>query len=349
MKKAIVLFVVAAMAIRGVAANRKPAKSSTDATHGKPVKIIFDADFGDDGDDLLALLMLHHMQDNNECEIIAIGQCNNTLGMPAAIDVINTYYNRPDIPIGQQQSDTHKGDQYGTFLRENYPELTDLEIAYSPDVINLYRRILSKVPDHSVKFIVEGSKKNMADLLKSPPDAHSPLSGRDLVARKVIGVYDMGGTFPSGTEFNYTLDPASTRYYIENWPTHMFFAGTCWGGIQVGKRLRTMNTPPGRALDTKLSGDGGIYWDGKAVEAVQAGFDCAPVLAAVRGEDAYFNVVKGCNKISETGSNTFIQTNGCDQVYASCRNPKVSMEDMAKEIEDMVTAPPRGGSKGKRP
>ena len=347
MKKIFVLLIAATVATQNLAVSSKTVAIPNGTICNDPIKIIFDADFGDDGDDLLALLMLHHMQDRGECEIIAIGQCNNTPGMPAAIDIINTYYKRPNIPIGQQQSDTHKGDQYGTFLRKNYPELTDLDANYSPDVVDLYRRVLAEAPDHSIKFIVEGLKKNMADLLKSGPDAHSSLSGRDLVARKVIGVYDMGGTFPSGDEFNYKLEPASTRYYIENWPTHMFFAGSGWGGIKVGKRLRTMDTPPGRALDTKLSGNGGIYWDGKGVESEQFGFDCAPVLAAVRGEEVYFNVVKGCNRISETGSNSFNQTNGCDHVYASCSNPKVGMEAMANEIEDMVTASPGGGVVGK--
>ena len=316
-------------------------------TPSYPQKIIFDCDFGDDGDDLAALCMLHNMQDNNECEIIAIGQCNNTPKGLRAVDIINTYYGRPDIPLGQQQSDTHWGDQYITFLIDNYPDLSDLDTNYSPDVISVYRKALSEAPDSSVKFIVVGLKKDMDDLLKSGPDEFSPLSGSDLVAQKVIGVYDMGGIFPSGKEFNYELEPASTKYYIENWPTPMFFAGACWGGMHIGETLRTLNTPPGRALDHKLSGNGGIYWDGKPVEDYQAGFDCAPVFAAVRGQDAYFNVIAGCNIISDDGSNSFDEEGSCDQVYASCSNPKISLGDMAIEIEEMIITPPLYGEDGK--
>jgi len=239
------------------------------------------------------------------------------------------------------------GDQYITFLIDNYPELSDLDNNYSPDVISVYRKALSEAPDSSVKFIVVGLKKDMADLLQSGPDEFSPLSGSDLIAQKVIGVYDMGGIFPSGKEFNYELEPASTKYYIENCPVPLFLAGDCWGGMQIGETLRTLNTPPGRALDHKLAGNGGIYWDGKPVEDYQAGFDCAPVFAAVRGEDAYFNVIAGCNNISDDGSNSFDEEGSCNQVYAPCSNPKISLEDMAIEIEEMIITPPVNGDDGK--
>jgi len=309
------------------------------------VKIILDCDFGDDGDDLVALCMLHHLQDNNECEIIAIGQCNNTKGALAAIDIINTFYGRPNIPMGQQHSDVHKGDQYITFLRENYPELTDLSADYSPDVVKVYRKALAEAPDNSVKFIVEGLKKNMSDLLKSLPDNISPLSGIELVKQKVIEVYDMGGKYPSGKEFNFYLEGPSTKYYVENYPVPIFFAGDCWGGLHTGVELRKMDTPPGRALDHKLAGTGGLYWDDKPVEKWQNSFDCAPVFAAIKGIDNYFNTISGCNKISEDGSNQFIKSVKCNQVYAPCDNLKVSFKTMSNEIEKMVTAKPKYGSK----
>ncbi len=312
-----------------------------------PVKIILDCDFGDDADDLAALLMLHHMQDNAECEVLAIGQCNSTPKALRAIDIINTYYGRPDIPLGQQQSDTHIGDQYITFLIDNYPELSDLDYNYNPDVIDLYRKTLAAAPDHSIKFIVVGLKKDMADLIKSGPDEFSPLTGSELVAQKVTGVYDMGGIFPSGKEFNYELEPASTKYYMENWPTPMWLAGSCVGGIHIGEDLRLMNTPPGKAMDHKLAGNGGIYWDGKPVEDYQHAFDCAPTIAAVRGDDTYFNLVSGCNKVNNDGSNYFVQGDTCNHTYVDCGNQKVSFESIGDEIEDMITAAPLLGNDDK--
>ena len=318
-----------------------PVLGSNKTSPSNPVKIIFDCDFGDDGDDLVALCMLHKMQDNKECEIIAIGQCNSTPKALPAIDIINTYYGRPDIPLGQQQSNTHKGDQYITFLTDNYPELTDLESSYSPNVVSIYRKALSETPDKSVKFIVVGLKKNMADLLKSGADEYSSLTGIELVAKKVIGVYDMGGIFPSGKEFNYQLEPASTKYYVENWPTPMFFAGNRWGEMLVGGTLRNMDTPPGRALDYKIAGNGGLYWGVKPVETAQAGFDCALVFAAVRGAEKYFSLVSGYNYIYSNGSNYFEKVSGYNHTYTSGPAEEKSYKSMADEIGEMVIEKPQ--------
>ena len=156
-----------------------------------PVKILLDTDFGDDGDDLAALAVLHHLADLGEVEILAIGQSNSRHDAPGAIDVINTYYGRPDIPIGIVKYTTHEGDQYSSFLVKNYPH--DIDLKNVPDVIEVYRRALAEASDQSVKFVVIGPKQNMRDLLQSKPDAISPLSGVELIRQKVTVATDMGG------------------------------------------------------------------------------------------------------------------------------------------------------------
>ena len=48
-----------------------------------------------------------------------------------------------------------------------------------------------------------GFSTNLARLLDSPPDAYSPLGGRDLAARKVKLAVLMGGRFDArASEFN---------------------------------------------------------------------------------------------------------------------------------------------------
>jgi len=149
--------------------------SSTTVNANPPVRIILDTDFGDDGDDLAALVVLHHLADIGEVELLAIGQSNSRWDAPGAIDVINSYYGRPDIPIGQVDHKTHEGDQYPSFLVKNYKY--DLDLKNVPSAVEVYRRALANAPDKSVKFVVVGFKSNMRDLLKSKPDAISPLSG----------------------------------------------------------------------------------------------------------------------------------------------------------------------------
>ena len=53
------------------------------------------------------------------------------------------------------------------------------------DAVTVYRRVLSAQPDDSVAISSIGIHTNLAALLRSAPDQHSPLDGRELVAKKV--------------------------------------------------------------------------------------------------------------------------------------------------------------------
>ena len=70
------------------------------STCAEPVKIIFDTDMAEDVDDVGALSILHALADAGEAEILAcmISAPHEYVG--PCIDVINTYYGRPNIPIG---------------------------------------------------------------------------------------------------------------------------------------------------------------------------------------------------------------------------------------------------------
>ena len=59
--------------------------SSTPIHAKPPVKIILDTDFGDDGDDLAALAVLHHLANLGEAEILAVGQSNSRWDAPGAL------------------------------------------------------------------------------------------------------------------------------------------------------------------------------------------------------------------------------------------------------------------------
>src|SRR5690625_7325019 len=58
------------------------------------------------------------------------------------------------------------------------------------------------MPDSSVTIVTVGFMSNLAELLKSRPDRYSPLSGRELVGKKVKQYVAMAGMFPQGREFN---------------------------------------------------------------------------------------------------------------------------------------------------
>lgn len=110
---------------------------------------------------------------------MAVGQSNSRWDAPGAIDVINTFYGRPDIPIGQVKYKTHEGGQYSSFLVKNYEY--DLDLDNVPSAVQVYRQVLASAPDKSVKFVVIGFKSNMRDLLQSKPNEEYQ-AGFDLAA-----------------------------------------------------------------------------------------------------------------------------------------------------------------------
>src|ERR1041384_5305009 len=68
-----------------------------------PVKVIFDTDMAADVDDVGALAILHALADLGEAEILAVGISSRNEHVGPCVDAINTWYGRPDIPIGYQR------------------------------------------------------------------------------------------------------------------------------------------------------------------------------------------------------------------------------------------------------
>src|SRR5580692_7700595 len=64
------------------------------------VPVIFDTDMGDDIDDALALGLLHALESRGECHIVAVTITKDNPWAAPYIDLVNTFYGRPKIPIG---------------------------------------------------------------------------------------------------------------------------------------------------------------------------------------------------------------------------------------------------------
>lgn len=65
-----------------------------------PVPVIFDTDIAPDYDDVGALAMLHAFADHGEVEILATISSNAFETTAPVLSVINTYFNRENIPVG---------------------------------------------------------------------------------------------------------------------------------------------------------------------------------------------------------------------------------------------------------
>ena len=69
------------------------------------LKIIIDTDIGCDCDDAGALAVAHCLEKNGYCNLISMTHCTSRVDGCCAIDIINRYYGREDIPVGILQTD----------------------------------------------------------------------------------------------------------------------------------------------------------------------------------------------------------------------------------------------------
>lgn len=201
-----------------------------------PLRVIFDTDFGPDYDDVGAITLLHAYADSGRVFILATIASSRHKNVAAALSVFNTYFNRPDIPIGVVGGKAVElGDKqhWTDSVIVHYPHrIKNNDDAY--DALTLYRKILAEQPDHSTTLIIVGFLTNLANLLGSPPDAFSPLSGYELVRKKVVSLVSMAGRFPSGYEFNLKQDITSAQKVFSQWPTPILLSG-----FEIGMKIKT--------------------------------------------------------------------------------------------------------------
>jgi len=268
------------------------------------VKIIFDTDLGPDYDDVGALAFLHAMADSGKAEILATVSSNRHELVVPSIDVINTWFNRPGMPVGAPLNDgasMGSSQHWADSLVARYPHAIN-STSDAEDAVKVYRRILAGQPDNSVTIITVGFLTNLKNLLQSDPDDISPLTGVKLIGKKVLNLVSMAGSFPEGREFNVYIDPTASKYVFANWPGEVIFTG-----FEIGKEiltgLRVMEMPIKSPVKdvfqisipmSEEDRNGRMSWDETAV------------LIAVYGTDDFFDTRRGTILIDETGNNLWI-------------------------------------------
>jgi hypothetical protein len=65
-----------------------------------PIKVILDTDNGTDLGDAGAVAVLHALADRGELEILGVMACTSDPYIAPCLDAYNTYYGRPNIPVG---------------------------------------------------------------------------------------------------------------------------------------------------------------------------------------------------------------------------------------------------------
>lgn len=301
-----------------------------------PVKLIIDTDIGGGGckdvDDVAAVCIAHALVDNEEAELLAIVQDTSPPQCAGVISVLNHYYDHDEVAIG-----AYKGtDLLPSEPLDFVPHLVNhwpspiKNASQVPDAVEVYRRALASSPDHSVVISSIGLLMNLAALLRSPPDAVSPLSGRALLATKVKLLAIMGGKYPSSGPrpyCNFNLAPgegpqsdrkaaaAAAGYVAANMPPQV---QTIWVGIEVGIQVES-----GARLTSCAPASNPCrqaYIDYGGPDKDRFSWDPLTTLLAVRGVEAVGSAVcTGCDGVNavdgDTGSNNWVGGAATNQSY----------------------------------
>jgi purine nucleosidase len=325
------------------------------ASSAEPVRLIFDTDICGDCDDVLALGMIHALQSRGQCQLLAVTISADHELAARFVNAVNTFYGRGEIPIGVvgkggvaeksaflalvEQKD---GDHF------RYPQ--DLNSgAPTPDATSVIRAALAAQPDRSVVIAQVGFFTNLARLLDSAADQHSPLSGMELVRRKVRLLSLMAGAFQpiEGNrrflEYNVVKDVKSAQALAERWPTAMVYSG-----FEIGIAL------PYPAVS--IERDFGYVPHHPLAEAYvrrnppphnRPTWDLTSVLYAILGDRDYFDVSpRGRVTFEHDGFTRFEQQSNGDHAYLILRP-----EQKPRVLEALVqlSSQPPSKSQGIKP
>ena len=241
--------------------------------------VILDTDIGSSTDDVLALELACRYHRAGQVDLLGV-----MIDRPGACNVRFTeaylnYHDLNGIPVG-----TIEGSSEGQLIFTPYPQLDfpppTTRAGKVANAVELYRALLAQAADHSVDICAIGFFTNLMRLLDSKPDSTSPLSGYDLVARKVRFLRIMAGSFNGALdhpEYNVWGDIPSARRIFSSWPTRIVCSP-----YEVGVKIYYPNTevvadfPPSHPVNRiyrqwKIDGDcpkSQLMWDPMTVLGV---------------------------------------------------------------------------------
>lgn len=317
-----------------------------------PVQLILDTDMGNDIDDALALAMIHALADRGECHLLAVTVSKDNAYAPAYVDLLNTFFQRGHTPIGLVRDGVTRDD--GNFVRQ-VVELehrvgraafrrTHPDFKPYPDAVELLRRQLADADDHSIVLLMIGFSTNMARLLETGADRHSPLGGRDLFGKKVKSVVMMAADFsdavqqnptPDNREYNIHRDIGSAQKFIADCPSPIVFSG-----FEIGSSI----IYPASALATDYAWcplhpvvEG--YKRFHAMPYDRPTWDLTAVLFAVRPDHGYFNLSgRGVAEVDDGGIVRFQEKPTGNHQYLLVNEIQRQRIDEAQRL--LAAAPP---------
>lgn len=305
-----------------------------------------------------AVALAHALADQGECDLIGVVSCTGG-GSPAAgmVQLINTAYGRPDLPVGaprrifigpENDKTAPRSPHYRQFEAaiKARPDLAKfIRSDDSPDAVEVYRKLLAAAPDKSVVVCTIGFLTNTRLLLESGPDAISPLTGKELVAKKVKCLWSMACKYPKGREYNSATDAVSSGITFFDWPTPIYFLDFDYGygmkcGLPMAAQPNDVWNPVREVYHEAIQKN---IWGKKHGHPA---WDEVTVLFAVRGWETYCRGIRGrFAMVNNKGENTWeANPQGPHLVVQE----KMLRKDVVAIVDDLL-ARPRKQTAGEQP
>ena len=276
-------------------------------------------------------------------------------------DAVNTFYGRPDIPIGVTRNAQRRESKYlhlckdKTQNRLTYPhDLSSSEQA--PDAVMLLRQTLSAAADQSMVIIQVGLASNLADLIESPADRISPLTGQQLVRKKVRLVSVMAGAFEPVNGNDHYLEAnvkngiGAMQRFCDQWPND---CPVIWSDFNIGIRVAYPRESIARDFEyasKHIVKEAYLLHSGPNHD--RPSWDLTSVLYAVRPNDPYFTLSsRGSVRTENDGYTVFTsdtnvtsETRVTSKIQGRDRFLKMSEQQAVRVTEafrHLVSQPPR--------
>lgn len=313
-----------------------------------PVRVVFDTDISGDVDDVLALAMLHTLADRGECSIEAVTISKiNPLTAPF-VDAVNTFYGRPDIPIGVTRDAQKRESKYLHLVETKdheafrYPHDL-LSAGDAPDAVKVLRKVLANAEDHSIVLIQVGLAANLADLVESAPDELSPLTGEDLVKQKVKLASVMAGAFAPVhgnahyLEANVKNGIGSMQRFAQKWPDEV---PVVWSDFLIGIAVPYPRESIARDFSYRehhIVREAYLLHSGPNHD--RPTWDLTSVLHAVRPDDNYFGLSeRGRVDVEKDGFTTFSPAKNARDRYLTMNDNQTLR--VIEALRYLVSQPP---------
>ena len=212
-----------------------------------PLGIVFDSDFGNGIDDVLALAMLYGFEGKGEARLISTSTTKSNVRAAAFCDALAKFYagpppapgtpfaafQRPAPPIGM--SDNGKMPEDTTVMKavldrktpDGKPVFSHTieKINDTADPVALIRNAFTAQNDENCEVVLAGPATNLVKVLDLPGSA-------DLIKRKVRFLAVAAGSYPEGrADFHIKTDVAAAKRLFAEWPTPIVAAGAEIGAL----------------------------------------------------------------------------------------------------------------------